>query len=202
MANARCDRDGEHQRCDQEIVMLHLSLGSDSENADARDRPQTGGAAGDRLPMHDDQPDDLAKADGGHRQIIGAQAHGRQTEHEARGDHDDGRQKGCRDPWQAGLGCDRRGIGAEPIECGLPEVDLAGPTRHKIQSEHDNRIENGDIEQLDDVAVPGDEREPPKRPRCLPREETRLSSQTFSLLFSPNRPRGQAMRTVIMTMKA
>ena len=144
--------------------MLRLPLRSKPEYADAGNRPQTGGAAGHRLPVYDHEPDDFAEADGGHGQIVSAQAHGRQAEHQARGDHHDDGQKWCRDPGQAGFAHDCRGVGAKPIERGLPEIDLAGPTRRKIETEHDDGVENGDVQQLDDIAVMDNERN--RQSRC------------------------------------
>src|SRR5580704_2128981 len=156
--------------------------------------------------MDDDQPDDFAKADRRHRKVIGPQPHRRQPQREARYYDDDRGQKGRRDPWQTGLGRNRGGIGAQPIKSRLSEVDLAGPAGHEVQTKYHDRVENGDVEELNDVAILRDQRNGQgshdARSHNGPALEIGPHRQTFSLLFSPNRPRGHAMRTVIMTMKA
>ena len=58
------------------------------------------------------------------------------------------------------------------------------------------------FQQLDDVAIMGDNRHRQGDRRRRARAWASSSSHTFSLLFSPNRPRGQATSTAIMTMKA
>ena len=123
-----------------------------AEKRRARNSRNAVWAAGQVLPIEQDEADDLAEAERHNGQIVAAQAQHRKAK------QDSGERRQNAGKWQADperqaeiLGDQRVGIGADRIEGDVAEIEEAGEADDDVQPEAEHRIgedQNAEIEQI------------------------------------------------------
>ncbi len=111
-------------------------------------------AAGQALPVDDDEADDLAEGERDDGQIIAAQSqHGKAEQHAPEGGEDAGERQA--DPErQSEIGRQQRvGIGADGIERDIAEVEQAGEADHHVQSPSQHHVSQHENAEIEDVAL-------------------------------------------------
>ena len=131
-----------------------------AEERRPRDSDNAVRAAGEILPVEQDQPDDFAEAERDDGEIVAAQPQHRKAEQDA-GECGEDAGKRQADPERQSemLRQQRVGIGADRVEGDIAEIEQPGETDHDVQSEAEHRVgddEDGEIEQITIASVEND----------------------------------------------
>lgn len=110
------------------------------------------GAAGQALPVDDDEPDDLTERQRDDGEVIAAQPKHWKAEQHAPECREDAGQRQADPERQVEIGRQQRvGIGADGIERDIAEVEQAGEPDHHVQSPSEHHIgeyEDAEVEQI------------------------------------------------------
>ena len=111
-------------------------------------------AAGDLVPVEQDDADDLAEAQRDDGQIVAAQAQHRKAQQDAEAGREQAGQRQAGPEAQAeGLREQRVGIGADRVEGDVAEVEQAGEADHDVQAPAEHDVDQHGGGDVDHVAV-------------------------------------------------
>ena len=142
------------QLVERGLAFLRAAVEREAEEARARDVGQAVGAAGDLVPVEQDDADDLAEAQRDDGQVVAAQAQDGKAQHdaEARGEQAGQRQAGP-EAQPEGLREQGVGVGADGVEGDVAEVEQAGEADHDVQAPAEHDVDQDGGGDVDDVAV-------------------------------------------------
>ncbi|MEZ0081350.1 hypothetical protein ABIF72_003824 [Bradyrhizobium japonicum] len=124
------------------------------KNEGRRNAGDAVGAAGEALPVDDDEADDLAEGERHDGEIVAAQAqHGEAEQHAPERGEDAGkRQADPERPAEIG-GKQRVGIGAHRVEGDVAEIEQAGEPDHDVQPPAQHHIGEHEDREIEDIAL-------------------------------------------------
>ena len=143
----------------EELVERRLALGSvarelHAEERRARDVGQAVGAAGHRVPVEQDDPDDFAKAEGHDRQVIAAQAQHRKAEQDAERRRQSAGQRQALPEAEIEPPREQRvGVRADGVEGDVAEIQQTGEADHDVQAPAEHDVDQHGGRDVDHVAV-------------------------------------------------
>ena len=112
------------------------------------------GAAGQALPVDDDETNDFAKRQRHDGEIIAAQPQHRKAEHHAPEGSQNAGERQADPERQSEIGRQQRiGIGADRVEGDIAEVEQAGEADHDIQSPSEHHIGQHQNAEIENVAL-------------------------------------------------
>ena len=112
------------------------------------------GAAGQALPVDDDEADDLAERQRDDGEIVAAQPQHRKAEQHAPERGEDAGQRQADPERQSEIGRQQRvGIGADGVERDIAEIEQAGEADHHVQSPSQHHIGQHQNAEIEDVAL-------------------------------------------------
>ena len=112
------------------------------------------GAAGQALPVDDDEADDFAERQRDDGEIVAAQPQHRKSEHHAPECGEDAGQRQADPERQPEIGRQQRvGIGADRVKGDVAEIEQAGEADHDVQSPSQHHIGQHENAEIEDVAL-------------------------------------------------
>ena len=112
------------------------------------------GAAGQALPVDDDEADDFAERQRDDGEIVAAQPQHRKAQHHAPERRENPGQRQADPERQPEIGRQQRvGIGADGVERDIAEIEQAGEADHHVQSPSQHHIGQHQNAEIEDVAL-------------------------------------------------
>ena len=125
-----------------------------AEQGRPRDAGDAVRAAGQALPVDDDEADDLAERQRDDGEIVAAQPQHGKAEHHAPECGEDAGERQADPERQPEIGRQQRvGIGADRVERDIAEVEQAGEADHHVQSPAQHHIGQHEDAEIEDVAL-------------------------------------------------
>ena len=125
-----------------------------AEERRPRDARNAVRAAGEVLPVEQDQADDLAEAERDDGEIVAAQPQHRKSEQDApEGGEDAGKRQADPERQAEVLREQRIGIGADRVEGDVAEVEEAGEADHDVQPPAEHHVGQHQDAEIEQVAV-------------------------------------------------
>ena len=136
------------------LALVGRAVERHAEEGRARDVGDAVRAAGHRVPVEQDDPDDLAEAEGHDRQVVAAQAQHREAEQDAeRGRERAGERQALPEAEIEPAGEQRVGVGADRVEGDVAEVQQPGEADHDVQAPAEHDVDQHRGRDVDHVAV-------------------------------------------------
>ena len=112
------------------------------------------GAAGEVLPVEQDQPDDFAETERDDGEIVAAQAQDRKAQQDAgERSEDSGNRQADPERQREMVRQQRIGIRANRVEGDVTEIEEAGETNHDVQSQPEHRVGDDQDAEIDQVTI-------------------------------------------------
>ena len=125
-----------------------------AEQGRARNAADAVRAAGQALPVDDDEADDLAERQRHDGEIVAAQPQHRKAEQHAPERREDAGERQADPERQAEIGRQQRvGIGADRVERDIAEIEQAGEADHDVQSPSQHHIGQHENAEVENVAL-------------------------------------------------
>ena len=126
----------------------------DAEKARPRDAGDAVRAAGQALPVDDDEADDLAEGERDDGEIVAAQPQHRKAEQHAPERGEDAGERQADPEREAEIRRQQRvGIGADRVEGDIAEVEQAGEADHDVQPPAQHHIGEHEDAEVENVAL-------------------------------------------------
>ena len=201
---ARDDEGRDHDQRQHHVVLAGRRREVDAEDGGPGDGRNAKRAPGQREPVQQDQVNDLAEPERRHREVDPAEAQGGEADQEAgRARHGGGRQE-VRDERAAPAHREQRGgVGADSVEAGMPERELAAESGYEVEGERQDDVDPRQHRHVEHVGRPHDRRQEERggeqaaEGQALPRH-----AQTLRISGMPRSPDGRTIRTRISRLKA
>ena len=152
------ERNAQHLRYG--LLAGRRGLGEDrAEQGRAGDRADAGRTVGEVDPVEDDQPDDLAEAQGDDGEIVAAQTQHREAEQDAEGRRQHAGERQHHPEAQAVLRAEQRvGVGADGVEGDVAEIEQARQTDHDVEAPAQHHVGQDEHAEIHGLLV-GERRE-------------------------------------------
>ena len=125
-----------------------------AEQGRARNAADAVGAAGQALPVDDDEADDLAERQGDDGEIVAAQPQHRKAQQHAPERGEDAGQRQADPERQTKIGRQQRvGIGADRVERDVAEIEQAGEADHHVEAPAEHHVSQHQDAEIENVAL-------------------------------------------------